>query len=1161
MWSFLRRFARALLIFLGFVLVAVFIWFAGPYFAFADYHPLESTTARLIAIGLFVALWFIWGALRVLRAFLASDRLAAALVRTSAAPEPQVSPEALKLRERFEEGVAALKKHRRAGHNLYELPWYIIIGAPGSGKTTALINSGLKFPLETSAGRSALKGIGGTRNCDWWFTDEAIFLDTAGRYTTQDSDATSDAAGWAEFLTLLRTYRKRRPINGVLLTISAKDLMVQGDISREAHIEATRRRLTELNKELRIQLPVYVLVTKCDLIAGFTEYFDDLDHEGRSQVWGVTFPYEHTLSGDAALALPAEFDALMARLNERLLVRIEHERDYRRRTKVFAFPQQVAALRDALVQFVNDVFTSTRFDSRVLLRGVYFTSGTQEGTPIDRLLGTIGRSFGVASEMVSPTPGRGKAYFVGTLLKDVVIGESGLAGVNTRGEFQKAALQLGAYAAAVLIAVFGVGALTVSHARNQNYLVQAAESLSELQKVDKVTLDSPPEDLLTRLNGVRHVVDVTNQYRDAVPNAMRWGLYQGSAVGNAARDAYVRELDGVLYPLVAERFKERLIGYRSEPEKLYEYLKAYLMVGEPKRIDESHLQYLADLEWGAEGGDSRAHTLASHFKSFLDYSETLRPMPLDAALVAQARNTIRQASVPRLVYARIQRKYADDTARAVRLDVGAGAGSEDVIRRRSGVSLSEPLPSVYSRAVFSEATGVGSIELVKQFAVDDWVWGETGSFANNPLRLASEVIDIYERDYIAAWNAVLNDLELVPFATVGQATKSLELLSGPASPLRGLVATVVEQTKLVSTTEENKDQGGLASTGKKIQDRVGKILTPLKEVAGASTVPAGSLITAHFQPLHRLMEGDPGSTPIDRILTKINQVHVQLRTLGPAVGGTDPIVALSNPNLREILQSLQQDALTLPPAIRSLVSQIGQRAEGSVVSGAASDMEGRYRGDVLRECNAIVDGRYPFVPGSPRDVPLADFGRLFGHDGIFDRFFRTNLESLVDTTRRPWSWRPGTGNLSPGMLSRFEAAHRLREVFFRPNSLVPGMRFTVMLSDYDSGATRFVLEVDGQVIDSRQGPNRTWTLAWPGPNPGLASVTFEQRFGGRPTKSYHGPWAWFRMIDDASTQRDSDVRNVLTLRAEKLQGRVIVEASTIRNPFASLEWQRFSCEP
>ena len=109
---------------------------------------------------------------------------------------------------------------------------------------------------------------------------------------------------------------------------------------------------------------------------------------------------------------------------------------------MFGFPQQMAALRDALSQFVTDVFGSTRFDQQVLLRGVYFTSGTQEGTPIDRLLGAIGRRFAVAPDAISPG-GRGKAYFIERLLKDVLLAESGLAGVNRRFEVQKAAAQVG----------------------------------------------------------------------------------------------------------------------------------------------------------------------------------------------------------------------------------------------------------------------------------------------------------------------------------------------------------------------------------------------------------------------------------------------------------------------------------------------------------------------------------------------------------------------------------------------------------------------------------------------------------------------------------------------------------------------------------------------
>ena len=312
----------------------------------------------------------------------------------------------MQLREKFDAGVKRLKQKRRDGHTLYELPWYVMIGAPGSGKTTALVNSGLRFPLEQQMGRQPLQGVGGTRNCEWWFTDEAVLLDTAGRFTTQDSDAAADKAGWAEFLALLKKHRPRRPLNGVIVAVSAENLMVDNPREREDHVEALRRRLDELNRELRVQLPVYLLVTKCDLIAGFSEYFDDFTQEGRAQVWGVTFSYEQTVNGEGIRTLPGEFDALVTRLNERLLPRIADERDRRKRTRMFGFPPQFAALRETLMELVTAVFNSTRFDRPVMLRGLYFTSGTQERTPIDRLIGAMSRRFGVAPEAWRHQPER-----------------------------------------------------------------------------------------------------------------------------------------------------------------------------------------------------------------------------------------------------------------------------------------------------------------------------------------------------------------------------------------------------------------------------------------------------------------------------------------------------------------------------------------------------------------------------------------------------------------------------------------------------------------------------------------------------------------------------------------------------------------------------------
>jgi type VI secretion system protein ImpL len=1159
MLSFIKR--RAFLSVLGFLLVAVFLWYAGPYFAFGYYRPLETEFARLIAIGLVAMLWAASAVLKRWRAGRASDKLVAAVLSQPQPDQGRPSSEVVKLRERFEEAVATLKQQRRTGHSLYDLPWYVFIGAPGSGKTTALLNSGLKFPLEQRMGKGALQGVGGTRNCDWWFTDEAVFLDTAGRYTTQDSDAASDSAAWGEFLALLRKYRSRRPVNGVILTISAQDLLLQGDSGREAQVEAARRRLIELNQELRIQLPVYLMVTKCDLVAGFAEYFDELTQEGRVQVWGVTFPYEQTMNGEAAPAFPAEFDALMGRLNARLFERLEEERDSRRRTKVFGFPQQMAGLRHVLGQFVSEVFGSTRFDQPILLRGVYFTSGTQDGTPIDRLLGAIGRRFGVASDAVAST-GRGKAYFVERLLKDVLIGESGLAGVNRRVEMRNAALQLGAYAAMALLAVVGFIALSVSYRGNQAFVGDVATDLARVRAVPAVAPEAPLEAQLPRLDAIRAVVDSAERYRADVPWAMRWGLYQGGSVGNSARDAYLRELDGILLPRFAARVKERLVEYASEPEKLYVYLKAYLMLGDPKRLDKSHLQFLADLEWNRTDGAARATgaSPSKHFESLLEYGESLRPIGVDPSLIAQARSTVRRASIPQIMYGRLKRSR-DEEARGVRLDVAAGVGVSQVLRRRSGVSLSEPVPGLYSRAVFKEATGPGMIELVKEFAGDGWVWGEGGLPVGNPVTLAADVTQLYERDYIAAWDAILNDLEPVPFSTVSQTADALGILAGATSPLRGLLRAVVDNTSLVESPETTPPSGALSSAGKKVTEGLGKLLKPVQEALGKSSVAPGSLVTAHFQEIHRLLAGAPGSAPLDGVLARIGEIQQQLRGLGPDVGASDPLEALSNPALRGILQALRQEGATLPPSVGALISRIGEKAEGSVIAGATSDLQSRYERQVLNECVAIVAGRYPFSEGSSNEVPLADFGRLFGYGGRFDTFFKNNMEKLVDTATTPWTWRPGAVASSRRLLVQFELAQRIRETFFRSGSQVPEINFTVALTRLDNAARRFILEIDGQRFDDRTVPVPRSPAVWPGRGSGMAAATFEDFAGTWPPTRFDGAWAWFRVVDAGRPQPDGDLRTVLNFQAGAYQARVAVEATSIRNAFTQRDWRRFSCEP
>ncbi|MGZ5171983.1 MAG: type VI secretion system membrane subunit TssM, partial [Burkholderiales bacterium] len=419
--NLLRKiFSRRVLVILGIIALSLIIWFVGPLIAIASFRPLDPVWVRVILIAALVLYFLVRWAWRLIKAKRADAQLRKSLVEQSEAAkpaEPAGAREVALLSQRFEEAIAVLKETKQkksgklavfGGHFLYDLPWYMFIGAPGSGKTTALVNSGLQFPLAERLGYEGVAGIGGTRNCDWWFTDEAVLIDTAGRYTTQESDKDADKAAWTGFLKLLAKYRPRRPINGALVTISVADLLQQIPEQVDAHANAIRHRVEELHEQLNVRFPVYVIVSKADLLPGFMEFFSEYGREEREQVWGTTFPVQEK-DGKALPDFNERFSALEKRLNERLFDRLQQERDPNKRALIYAFPQHFGALKGPLSEFLSKVFAPSRFGTQALVRGVYFTSGTQEGSPIDRIMGAFARALRLERKMVAPQRPSGKS--------------------------------------------------------------------------------------------------------------------------------------------------------------------------------------------------------------------------------------------------------------------------------------------------------------------------------------------------------------------------------------------------------------------------------------------------------------------------------------------------------------------------------------------------------------------------------------------------------------------------------------------------------------------------------------------------------------------------------------------------------------------------------
>ena len=339
--------------------------------------------------------------------------------------------EAKALAERMKAGIASLRTAGGPRRNyLYSRPWYVIIGPPGAGKTTAIVNSGLRFPFS----EQNLKGVGGTRNLDFWFADEAVLVDTAGRYTTQDSDRAIDASGWTSFLGLLKKYRGLQPINGVIVSIGIDEL-VESDRARiDDHAAAIRRRLLELRQSLEVEAPVYLMVTKADLLAGFIGIFCRPRFRGPS-CGARRDPSVQARAGQRRRSGQGLRSHGAERHRSAGEAALRRARTPQRRSLILGFPAQLQSLRARLMRLIDGAFLGGDMPGGVL-RGFYLTSGVQEGAPLDRILSSMADVYDRPPSRAAEGAG-GKAYFLNRLMTEVMFAEPGLVRLEPKAHMRQ----------------------------------------------------------------------------------------------------------------------------------------------------------------------------------------------------------------------------------------------------------------------------------------------------------------------------------------------------------------------------------------------------------------------------------------------------------------------------------------------------------------------------------------------------------------------------------------------------------------------------------------------------------------------------------------------------------------------------------------------------
>ncbi|HHF0560249.1 TPA: type VI secretion system membrane subunit TssM [Vibrio antiquarius] len=1154
--------------FLGLIGVAacsIFIWVVGPLITIAGYEPLKSDFQRLVTILVLVFVWALFNVTKQHKQKVKEDESIQTLLEVDSQSDKEAASEIDLMRERIEQAVKVVTKTHKGKRSLYDLPWYVLIGPPGTGKTTVLKQSGLEFPLADSLGSDSIAGVGGTRHCDWWFANKAVLIDTAGRYTTQDSQEKVDSKAWHGFLGLLKKYRTQRPINGAIVTISLASVMSQTRTERSLHARAIKSRLQELKNQLGMQFPIYVLLTKMDLVAGFNEFFSDLSKEEREELFGFMFPREVADERGVISLFNKEFHGMLERLDARMLRILETEDDLEKRALIFEFPKQLRVLQANLDEFLAEIFAQNSFEEPALIRGVFMLSSVQEGLPVDKLMNESTNGLGLNRLALAKSPTGSHSYFVKNLFDKVIFKEQLLGTVNRHYQKQSGWMRRGVYIACASL-LLGASALwLMSYKWNSQLIVDTNEQAGHVEAMIGAESLDFEADIISAVETLNRLMTLPlgkqSNYGDA-DSVKRFGLYQGDKVSQAANNAYSDALTQYYAPLLLDSLVTEMESNKQHREYLYETLKTYLMLFNPDKYQQDEVlawfNFYFERQYPGELNIDLRKGLLQHTQNLLENDG--QGFSYNTAAVTNAREVLTQMSLPERAYQRMKIQFSKSHVPSFRLTDVLGPKGLEQFERASGKPLSQGISGFYTYNGFHSIFQIQINRTVKSLMEENWVYGDDLKAHEIDQDSAIQGVQSrYYQDYVNEWKTLIEDIQLKQAPNLELATGQARVLSGVERPIESLLRAIQKEVGLskVSLSENQKAASEVAGKVAKVKfsNTADRLDMYLPEENGFNVALPGKEVESHFSEILRLGEQD---------FDDIQQAMVNLRSYlsDLSSSGNNQKIAyksiLDGTVTQDVAASFARAKELLPRPFNQWLGELSQESVKFAESGSKDHLNQLWVTQVVRPYQRTIAGRYPFEPNASREVRLKDFKRFFGYGGTLDSFFQEYLEPFVDTSKSRWRLEKEIG-VRPETLMVFQRAKRIRQSFFESDNSLR-VEFGMKPVYLDQHITRFVLELGKQDLVYKHGPARAKSLTWPAGQDQTRIVFTPPESKREIAHTYEGEWGIFKLLDQSLKARPESRKDnivMIDLKGNKVQLELI--PSSAINPFWSNEMERFRC--
>ena len=1060
----------------------------------------------------------------------------------SAGMRPDQQAEIAAMQAEFQKALRSLKSSRlghKGGDVLGALPWYVIIGPPGAGKTTALRSSGLPFP-HAKGGR--VRGVGGTRNCDWWLTNDAVILDTAGRWATQEDDREE----WLAFLDLLHQTRPRKPVNGILVAVSLTDL--QGEPDEIAALsKALRERVDEVIGRLEMVLPVYLLVTKCDLIPGFVEMFGDLRDKERGQIWGFTLPLLAT-ADERIETFGGYLEDLCDVAELKAAVRIHDERRVDARFSIFKFPQQLAALKQSLTELATDLFAENVYQDAPIMRGVYFTSGTQEGRPVDRIMKSMAEAFGVSGRAASVAVTKPKSYFLRDLFTKVVFPDKDIAIRSTRVLMRQRITRLALTVCALAVAAGLFFLAARSYGTSRDFVQEARRCVDKLAagRKDQAADSVPSAATLESIEAMAKSLSEDGEGSVLFPTAPA-----NKSLRSAIERLIVRPI------LRADVAKASVVG-RLLPAELMDALVLHLLLTENKQPDEPTPRTArwadavklagqkAAARWESLAGAvpaSRAprvvETLVRYYAAGIQDPGDL--IDRDRKFVGAARAILVGAGDDPLA------ELINDPAMPRDLKLVDVLGGAVVFFQ---VEEGQKRPGTVVRGAFTPAgyrvvkQRLEQLQKAQDVEEDAWILGKERKAKD--ARAVARIRTDYFAQYVGAWKAFLLTLAVREPANLEQA-RALGKRLALEKPFETIWRNLGESLNL------NLKDESLA----------GKALGMLKGAADKAGAPAGSTdslesqdpgakqVAAEFDGLLRFGSVKPsGFDQYNQIIGEITTAmgeqgtpdakafQAALRTQRAALSGL-----IGRYNDRGWEQGLLERIL-MPPL---------RGAEVAIVGASAELANRKWCETVVVAYDELLAGKFPFVAGKATgEARLADVEKFFQPTGgVLWQYFTDSLQADIERTGSVFRVKEGASvRYKDDFLKFWPRAQDMSSRLFAKDPAKLGMPVDVLIRP-STQYSKIVLDTGNKKAVGLNAMERWDQILWPSRRALVRLYVKSDEVESLGPRE-DGDWALFHLLGQGTNpSRNSEVLS-LSFSPTLGQGKVQIDfkPDTLRDMFA-----------